>query len=183
MTTKEEKARLKSIRMLLVEIVQEVDEMVGTEKKEKPKKAFQGVDIEDTPKKDVMKIGDLNIGDESIIIEAEILEVQRIGDLNIGDEGIIIEGEILDIQRNTGKTKAGNAYEKVSVMLSDKSGPIKLVLWNEQVAEIGDLQVNDIIRVEAWKVEKGYKGGVHELVYGKFGTIETINPKIEGHII
>ncbi len=66
-------------------------------------------------------------------------------------------------------------------MHSDKTGPIKLVLWNEQTEQADGLELNDIIRVEAWKVEKGYKGGVFELVYGQFGTINKVN--IERHII
>lgn len=152
--------------MLLVEIVQEVDEMLGIEKKDKRPPHMAA------------------FGDELVKGVKEMLDPKgpmKIGDLNIGDEGITIEAEILEIARHAGTTKDGNAYEKASLMLSDKSGPIKLVLWNEQIAEIGDLQPNDVIRVEAWKVEKGYKGGVHELVYGKFGTINKVN--IERHII
>lgn len=170
MTTKEEKARLKSIRMLLVELVQEVDVMLGdaplgkrefiTAKVEKPEPLTRKIKV-DEPKLGVIK------------------GPMKIGDLNIGDEGITIEASILSIDRIAGKTKAGNPYEKLSVALNDGSGPIKLVLWNEQIQQFGNLQVNDVIKVEAWKVEKGYQGGVWELVYGKFGTID----KIETHIM
>ncbi len=167
MTTKEEKARLKNIAILLNEIAEELSNICGVEitnlkelrdftaaqdkKKEKPEP--KGGDV-----KGPMKIGGLNIG----------------------DEGITVEAEILDIERSSG-IKKGKAWEGLKVSLSDKTGPIKLVLWNEQVEQFGNLQIGDIIRVEAWKVEKGYKGGVFELVYGKFGTIKKIN--IERHII
>ena len=151
MTTKEEKARLKSIRMLLVEIIQEVDEMLGIEKKEH----------ETNPERPEGPM--------------------KIGDLNIDDEGISIEAEILEIETNTGKTKAGKPYKVTKLTLSDKTGPIKLVLWNEQTEQADGLEINDVISVEAWKVEKGYKGGVHELVYGQFGTINKVN--IERHVL
>ena len=163
MTTKEEKARLKSIRMLMVECVGEIDEILGVTKEREfiaAKVKKEKVEKEPEPEKGT---------------------VQTIGDLNIGDEGITIEAEILEIETNSGKTKAGKPYKVTKIMLSDTSGPIKLVLWNEQTEQADGLGLNDIIRVEAWKVEKGYKGGVFELVYGQFGTINKVN--IERHII
>ena len=170
MTTKEEKARLKSIRMLLVEIVQEVDEMLGLTGK--PVLNVGRMTGKGLFKENIEKLKEAK--------EEEPKGPMKIGDLNIGDTGIIIEGEILDITRDSG-IKRGRAWEGLKVSLNDGSGPIKLVLWNEQIADFGNLQVNDVVRVEAWKVEKGYKGGVFELVYGKFGTINKVN--IERHII
>jgi len=158
MTTKEEKARLANIRTIMIEVVGEIDEILG----ESQEREFIAAKVE----KEEPKGGDIK-------------GPMKIGDLNIGDEGIVIEAEILDIERSSGTTKAGKAYEVLKVSLNDGSGPIKLVLWNEQVQQFGNLQVNDVIKVEAWKVEKGYKGGVWELVYGQFGTID----KIETHII
>ena len=160
MTTKEEKARLKSIRMLLVEIVQEVDEMLGIEKKERIEREVINAQTPIPDSKGPMKIGDLNIGDTGITIEAEILEI-------VGSSG-------------TRKHDA-TPWKLTTLTLSDKTGPIKLKLWNEQTEHVGSLQPHDVIRVEAWKVEKGYQGGVFELVYGQFGTINKVN--IERHII
>ena len=166
MTTKEEKARLKSIRMLMVECVGEIDEILGVTKE----REFIAAKVKKEKKEP-----------KSEPKEETKPEVNRIGDLNIGDEGITIEAEILEIETNSGKTKAGKPYKVTKISLSDKSGPIKLVLWNEQTEQADGLELNDIIRVEAWKVEKGYKGGVFELVYGQFGTINKVN--IERHIL
>ena len=141
--------------MLLVEIVQEVDEMIGIKGK-----SADLVVVDDIPK------------------DSDPKGPMRIGDLNIDDEGITIEAEILEIETNSGKTKAGKPYKVTKLTLSDKTGPIKLVLWNEQTEQADGLEINDVIKVEAWKVEKGYKGGVFELVYGQFGTIN----KVEKHI-
>ena len=166
MTTKEEKARLINIALSLKEVAEELMFISGA-KKEKVvgKGEFK---TPKAPKKEEPTVG-------------EVKGPMKIGDLNIGDEGIVIEGEILELAKIAGTTKAGNPYEKASITISDGSGPIKLVLWNEQVEQLGDLAEHDVVKVMAWKVEKGYKGGVHELVYGKFGSIERV--KIERHII
>ena len=165
MTTKEEKARLKSIRTLMIECVGELDIILGDKEviiSPKVEKEEKYVPLE--PK------------------GGDVVGPSRIGDLNIGDEGIVIEGEILEIESSSGKGKeTGKPYKVKKITLSDKSSPIKLVLWNEQIEQADGLEPHDVIRVEAWKVEKGYKGGIFELVYGQFGTINKVN--IERHII
>lgn len=161
MTTKEEKARLTNIAMELKGIAEELMFISGS-KKEKVvgKGIFKESIFEEKPEP---KGGDVK-------------GPMKIGDLNIGDEGIIIEAEILEIEKTEGKAKeTGRPWRLATVMLSDKTGPIKLKLWNDQIEQLRDLQINDVIRVEAWKVEKGYKGGVFELVYGQFGTIEVVD--------
>lgn len=168
MTTKEEKARLKSIRTTLTECVSEIDVILG----EEDLKEFISAKVkkEHTPK-----------GADSKDVGLAKTDVMKIGDLNIGDTGIIVEGEILEMESSEGTTKKGKDYKVTKITLSDKSGPIKLVLWNEQTEQADGLEPHDIIRVEAWKVEKGYKGGVFELVYGQYGTINKVN--IERHIL
>ena len=165
MTTKEEKARLQNIRMLMVEVVNEIDEILN--------KAGVTMIYPDDVKKEKK---------ETPVYEPKKDKVQRIGDLNIGDEQIVIEGEVLDITANSG-TKAGKAWEVKKLTISDGTGPIKLCLWNEQTAHAENVTVNDVVRVHAWKVEKGYKGGVHELVYGQYGSLRRVNHPVERHII
>jgi len=74
--------------------------------------------------------------------------------------------EVLDVSESKQMvTSAGVEHEILELNVSDKSGSIKLVLWDEKI--IPDLKVGDIVRIEngfvtsfkgAWRINVGRYG-------------------------
>lgn len=89
----------------------------------------------------------------------------RISEIRDEGESVTIEGRIIHIQGpREFSYKNGRKGRVVSVYLLDKTGEIRLTLWNEQEKNLEGLRVGDCIKLSRARVRRGL-GGSLELYY------------------
>ena len=111
-----------------------------------------------------------------IYFEKRILEkfprsMSKIADIQNGQQRVIVEGKVEQIPspRTVTSRKTGEELTVADLQLSDDTGSIKLVLWNEQIRQVKE---NTSIRIE-----EGYVKEFREqlqLSVGKWGMIITL---------
>jgi replication factor A1 len=96
-----------------------------------------------------------------------------IGDIEDRQQRVITEGRVERIAgpRDVKSRKTGENLEVADVTLTDDTGSIKLVLWNDQIAKV---KPDTNIRIEEGYV-KSYREEL-QLSVGKWGSIVTLNP-------
>lgn len=97
--------------------------------------------------------------------------MSKIMDIQNGQQRVLVEGRVDQIPnpRTVTSRKTGEELKVVDVQLSDDTGSIKLVLWNEQIRQVKE---NTAIRIE-----EGYVKEFREelqLSVGKWGMIITL---------
>ena len=97
--------------------------------------------------------------------------MSRIVDIRDRQPRIILEGRVENIAgpRTVSSRKTGEELKVADVTLSDDTGSIKLVLWNNQIPQV---KVNTNIRIEEGYV-KTYRDEL-QLSVGKWGMIITL---------
>ncbi|MHA1944062.1 MAG: GNAT family N-acetyltransferase [Candidatus Thorarchaeota archaeon] len=97
--------------------------------------------------------------------------MSRIEDIREGHQRVIVEGLVENIAgtRTVSSRKTGEELRVADVTLSDDTGLIKLVLWNDQIPQV---KVNSNIRIEEGYV-KTYRDDL-QLSIGKWGMIITL---------
>jgi hypothetical protein len=87
----------------------------------------------------------------------------------------VIIGQVENIMDKTQfNRKDGTEGYVQNIMLSDPSGKILTVFWDEQIAKIKDLMIGQHIKItNAWQVKRN-KHGVLELHPGKFAKVELV---------
>ena len=92
----------------------------------------------------------------------------KIAELRDGLRKVDVEGQVVEISepREVRSKFTGETYRVAEATISDDSGTIKLVLWNEQ---IGQLKVNDTVKIENGYT-KSFRGEV-QLNVGKYGKL------------
>jgi ribosomal protein S18 acetylase RimI-like enzyme len=77
--------------------------------------------------------------------------IKKIGDLQEGQQYIVVEGEIETIPepRTVKSRKTGEDLQVINIPLSDDSSSITLVLWNDQIRQVEE---NSRIRIENARV-------------------------------
>ncbi|MDF1539436.1 MAG: OB-fold nucleic acid binding domain-containing protein [Candidatus Thorarchaeota archaeon] len=97
--------------------------------------------------------------------------MSRIGDLHNEQQRVIIEGHVDNISnpRNVTSRKTGEELKVADVVVSDDTGSITLVLWNDQIRQV---MVNSRIRVEEGFV-KEFRDEL-QLSVGQWGMIITL---------
>ena len=92
----------------------------------------------------------------------------KIAELRDGLRKVDVEGQVVEISetREVRSKFTGETYKIAEATISDDSGTIKLVLWNEQ---IGQLKVNDTVKIENGYT-KAFRGEV-QLNVGKYGKL------------
>jgi predicted acetyltransferase len=98
--------------------------------------------------------------------------MSKIGDVHNGQQRIIVEGRVDHISdtRTVSSRKTGEALKVADATLSDDTGAIKLVLWNNQIPQV---EVSSNIRIEEG-FAKTYRDDL-QLSVGKWGLIITLN--------
>ncbi len=97
--------------------------------------------------------------------------MSRIGDLQNGQQRVLVEGKVDHISspRTVISKKTGEELKVAEVKLSDNTGSIKLVLWNEQIRQVKE---NTSIRIEEGYV-KEFRDEL-QLSIGRWGMIITL---------
>jgi replication factor A1 len=97
--------------------------------------------------------------------------MSRITDIQNGQQRVLVEGKVDHIlsPRTVVSKKTGEELKVAEVKLSDDTGSIKLVLWNEQIRQVKE---NTAIRIEEGYV-KEFRGEL-QLSIGKWGLIITL---------
>ena len=92
----------------------------------------------------------------------------KIAELRDGLRRIDVEAQVIEISepREVRSKYTGETYKVAEATISDDSGTIKLVLWNEQ---IGQVNVNNTIRIENGYV-KSFRGEI-QLNVGRYGKL------------
>ncbi len=102
----------------------------------------------------------------------------NISDLTINMKNIVIAGRIKEIYpiRNFNR-EGGETGHVGSFLLNDKSGDIRIVLWDDHVNIFNDtdFDINELVKIVNGTPRKGKFGGM-EIHLGKFSKI-TINPE------
>ncbi|MFW9769518.1 MAG: GNAT family N-acetyltransferase [Candidatus Thorarchaeota archaeon] len=104
-----------------------------------------------------------------LVLDSECkIEATKITDVTEGDHKYIIEGTVEDMSdsREVFSKKDNKYHQVVDVVLSDDSGSMKLVLWNEMIPQV---KTNERIRVETAYVST-FKGEM-QLNVSRFGRI------------
>ncbi|MHA2078876.1 MAG: GNAT family N-acetyltransferase [Candidatus Thorarchaeota archaeon] len=97
--------------------------------------------------------------------------MSRIEDIRDGQQRVIVEGLMENITetRTVSSRKTGEELKVADVTLSDDTGSIKLVLWNNQIPQV---KVNSTIRIEEGYV-KTYRDEL-QMSVGQWGMIITL---------
>jgi len=98
-------------------------------------------------------------------------EEMKIADLRDGLRRIDIEAQVIEVfePREVSSKFTGETYKVAEATISDDSGTIKLVLWNEQ---IGQVKVNDMVKIENGYI-KSFRGEI-QLNVGRYGKLSVI---------
>jgi len=97
--------------------------------------------------------------------------MSRIEDIHAGQQRLIVEGNVERISgpRTVKSQKTGEDLQVADITLTDETGSIKLVLWNNQIPQV---KVDSKIRIEEGYV-KTYRNEL-QMSVGKWGTIITL---------
>jgi replication factor A1 len=97
--------------------------------------------------------------------------MSMIGDIHDGQQRIVVEGKVESIQgpRTVQSRKTGEDLKVADVILSDETGSIKLVLWNNQIPQV---RSDSQIRIEEG-FAKSYRDEL-QMSVGKWGIIITL---------
>jgi len=97
--------------------------------------------------------------------------MSKIVNIDDGQRRVIMEGKVerIDGPRSVQSRKTGEELKVADVTLSDDTGSIKLVLWNEHIPQV---KLNTSIRIEEGYV-KSYRDEL-QLSVGKWGMIITL---------
>lgn len=92
----------------------------------------------------------------------------RIGDLRDGMRKVDVEASVLEISepRQVRSRYTGQQFRVAEAMISDETGTVKLVLWNEQIEQV---KANDTVRIENGYI-RSFRGEI-QLNVGKYGTL------------
>ena len=93
----------------------------------------------------------------------------EINKLKVGQTKVDLEAQVVSVEEPKEFEKFGNRGRVANAMITDKSGEIKLTLWND---EIDRVKVGDKIKITNGFVKEFQ--GEKQLTAGKFGKIEII---------
>ncbi|MFX1450242.1 MAG: hypothetical protein ACFFCM_05340 [Promethearchaeota archaeon] len=120
--------------------------------------------------------------DYNIEIEQDAVFFQRrlnINELEVGMQTVAIAGRVKNIYPvREFKRKDGTDGKVVNLLLSDKTGNIRVALWDDHVkfVEDGSLKIGQIIELKNCQVKEGWQGQ-NEINLGSRSEIE-LNPKL-----
>jgi len=95
----------------------------------------------------------------------------RIADLQDGMRRVDIEAKVLEISepREVRSRYTGQQLKVAEAMISDDTGTVKLVLWNEQIEQV---KLDDNVRIENGYI-RSFRGEI-QLNVGKYGTLTVL---------
>lgn len=95
----------------------------------------------------------------------------RIADLQDGMRRVDVEAKVLEISepREVRSRYTGQQLKVAEAMISDGTGTVKLVLWNEQIEQV---KLDDNVRIENGYI-RSFRGEI-QLNVGKYGTLTVL---------
>jgi len=96
----------------------------------------------------------------------------KIGDLRQGMRRVDVEAKVLEISepREVQSRYTGQRFKVAEATITDGTGTIKLVLWNEQIDQVNP---DDIVRIENGYV-KTFRGEI-QLNVGRYGKLTVLH--------
>ncbi len=100
-----------------------------------------------------------------------------IGDIRDGMDAISLKGKILEIGTiRTFSRKNGTTGKVATIMIGDRSGKIRVTLWDERALDVEMLSIGDSVRITNGYAKKRYN--VVELYVGSHGQVELIDEDV-----
>ena len=95
----------------------------------------------------------------------------RIGDLRQGMRKVDVQGKVLEVSepREVRSRYTGQTFRVAEATITDGTGTIKLVLWNDQIDKVN---VDDTVKIENGYV-KTFRGEI-QLNVGKYGRLTVL---------
>jgi len=105
---------------------------------------------------------------EKVMNPGQPYERMKIADLTQGMRAVEVEAEVLEVSepRQVRSRKTGEPLRVAEAVISDETGSIKLVLWNDQIRQV---KANEKIRIENGYVTSFR--GEKQLNIGRYGTL------------
>ncbi|MDH5689103.1 MAG: GNAT family N-acetyltransferase [Candidatus Bathyarchaeota archaeon] len=105
---------------------------------------------------------------EKLVDANQLYERMKIADLTPGMREVEVEAKVLEVSepRQVRSRKTGEPLRVAEAVISDETGPIKLVLWNDQIRQV---KADEKIRIENGYVTSFR--GEKELNIGRYGTL------------
>lgn len=98
-------------------------------------------------------------GKKNIPLSGPEDEIKKIAQLDIGSQNQNLMGRIMRISNvKTFKRKKGDEGKVANVMVTDDTGEIKLVLWNDLTKMIDKLREGDVVEVKGVDIRDGFRG-------------------------
>jgi len=98
-------------------------------------------------------------------------EELKIGDLRQGMRRVDVEAKVLEVSepREVRSRYTGQTFKVAEATITDGTGTIKLVLWNEQIDQVN---ADDTVRVENGYI-KSFRGEI-QLNVGRYGKLTVL---------
>ena len=95
----------------------------------------------------------------------------KIADLQDGMRRVDVEAKVLEISepREVRSRYTGQQLKVAEAMISDDTGTVKLVLWNEQIEQVN---LDDNVRIENGYI-RSFRGEI-QLNVGKYGALTVL---------
>jgi len=95
----------------------------------------------------------------------------RIGDLRRGMRKVDVQGKVLEVSepREVRSRYTGQTFRVAEATITDGTGTIKLVLWNDQIDKVN---VDDTVKIENGYI-KTFRGEI-QLNVGKYGRLTVL---------
>ncbi|MCD6592989.1 DNA-binding protein [Candidatus Bathyarchaeota archaeon] len=96
----------------------------------------------------------------------------KIGDLRQGMKRVDVEAKVLEVSepREVQSRYTGQRFKVAEAIITDGTGTIKLVLWNDQIDLVN---TDDIVRIENGYV-KTFRGEI-QLNVGRYGKLTVLH--------
>ena len=98
----------------------------------------------------------------------------EINKLKVGQTKVDLEAQVVSVEEPKEFEKFGNRGRVANAMIKDKSGEIKLTLWNDEIDKVKE---GDTV-----KITNGYCNefqGEKQLTAGRFGKLEVVDGSSE----
>ena len=95
----------------------------------------------------------------------------KIGDLRQGMRRVDVEAKVLEVSepREVQSRYTGQTFKVAEATITDGTGTIKLVLWNEQIDQVN---ADDTVRIENGYI-KSFRGEI-QLNVGRYGKLTVL---------
>ncbi|HML05395.1 MAG TPA: OB-fold nucleic acid binding domain-containing protein, partial [Methanobacterium sp.] len=118
-------------------------------------------DYEDVSFMDELDIARMIVGeyiDEKNVPTTKDNESRKISELETGLHDISITGRVTRISNaKTFTTKKGKEGKVANLMIADKSGEIRVVLWTDSIKHLKKVSEGDIVKINNVEIKDGYR--------------------------